>query len=81
MEHCGIALTNAGLTPVEATDAMKFLTGKTPDDKTIAEAAKMAAAKSAPSADRRGSVEYKKEMARVLTARALKKAVQRAGGN
>jgi len=39
------------------------------------------AAKSSPSADRRGSVEYKKEMARVLTARALRKAVQRAGGN
>jgi len=79
VERCGIALTNAGMTPVEATDAMKFLTGKTPDDKTIAEAAKMAASKSQPSADRRGSVEYKKEMARVLTARALKKAVERAG--
>jgi len=26
-------------------------------------------------------VEYKKEMARVLTARALKKAIQRAGAN
>ena len=51
-----------------------------PDEKTIAEAAKMAGAKSSPSADRRGSVEYKKEMARVLTARALRKAVQRAGG-
>ena len=33
-----------------------------------------------PSADRRGSVEYKKEMARVLTVRALRKAAQRAGG-
>jgi carbon-monoxide dehydrogenase medium subunit len=52
-----------------------------PDDKTIMEAAKMAAAKSSPSADRKGSVEYKKEMARVLTARALKKAIQRAGAN
>jgi carbon-monoxide dehydrogenase medium subunit len=81
VERCGIALTNAGLTPVEASDAMKFLTGKTPDDKTIMEAAKLAAAKSQPSADRKGSVEYKKEMARVLTARALKKAVQRAGAN
>jgi carbon-monoxide dehydrogenase medium subunit len=79
VERCGIALTNAALVPVEATDAMKFLTGKTPDDKTIAETAKMAAAKSQPSADRRGSVEYKKEMARVLTARAVKKAVARAG--
>jgi carbon-monoxide dehydrogenase medium subunit len=80
VERCGIALTNAGLTPVETTDAAKFLVGKKPDDKAIAEAAKMAAAKSSPSADRRGSVEYKKEMARVLTARALKKALERAGG-
>ena len=79
VESCRIALTNAGLTPVEAADAAKFLGGKTPDDKTIMEAARMAAAKSSPSADRRGSVEYKKEMARVLTARALKKAVERAG--
>ena len=80
VERCGIALTNAGLTPVETADAAKFLVGKKPDDKAIAEAAKMAAAKSSPSADRRGSVEYKKEMARVLTARALKKALERAGG-
>ena len=80
IERAAIGLTNAALTPVEAGDAAKFLTGKMPDEKTIAEAAKMAAAKSSPSADRRGSVEYKKEMARVLTARALRKAVQRAGG-
>ena len=78
--RAAIGLTNAALTPVEAGDAAKFLTGKMPDEKTIAEAAKMAAAKSSPSADRRGSTEYKKEMARVLTARALRKAVQRAGG-
>jgi aerobic carbon-monoxide dehydrogenase medium subunit len=78
VERCGIALTNAGLTPVEAVEAAKHLVGKTPDDKTIMEAAKLAASKSAPSADRRGSVEYKKEMARVLTARALKTALERA---
>ncbi len=81
IESVRIALTNAGLTPVEAVEAAKYLAGKQPDDKTIMEAAKMAAAKSSPSADRKGSVEYKKEMARVLTARALKKAVQRAGAN
>ena len=81
VENARIALTNAALTPVEASDAAKYLAGKTPDDRTLAEAAKMAGAKSTPSADRRGSVEYKKEMARVLTARALKKAVQRAGAN
>lgn len=78
---CGIALTNAGPTPLEAADAAKFMVGKMPDAKTIAEAAKMAAAKANPSADHRGSVEYKREMARVLTARALELAAKRAGGN
>jgi carbon-monoxide dehydrogenase medium subunit len=80
IERVGIGLTNAALTPVEASDAAKFLVGKMPDDKTIAEAARMAAVKSAPGADRRGSVEYKKDMARVMVTRALRKAVQRAGG-
>ncbi len=77
---CGIALTNAGPTPLEATDAMKFLAGKMPDAKNLAEAAKLAAAKASPSADHRGSIEYKKDMARVLTERALHTACARAGG-
>jgi len=76
---CGMALTNAGPTPLEAAEAAKFLTGKTPDAKTIAEAAKLAAAKCDPSADHRGSIEYKKDMARVLAARALQTAFERAG--
>jgi len=80
VESAGIGLTNAGPTPLEAVDAARFLVGKPLDEKTIAEAAKLAAAKSAPSADGRGTVEYKKEMARVLTGRALKKALERAGG-
>lgn len=76
----GIGLTNAGPIPLEATDASSYLVGKKAEEKAIAEAASKAAAKSAPSADVRGSVEYKREMARVLTARALRSAVQRAGG-
>ena len=80
IERAGIALTNAGPTPVEAADAAKYLVGKTLDDGVVGEAARLAAAKSAPSADQRGSVEYKREMARVLTGRALRKAVERAGG-
>ena len=76
----GIGLTNAGLTPIKATDAEKFLQGKKPDEATIVEAAKLAAAATDPSPDRRGTVEYKTEMARVLTARALKRAVSRAQG-
>jgi carbon-monoxide dehydrogenase medium subunit len=80
IERAGIALTNAGATPVEAADAARSLAGKAPDEAAIAEAARMAAAKSSPSADHRGSVGYKREMARVLTGRALRKAVERAGG-
>jgi carbon-monoxide dehydrogenase medium subunit len=76
----GIGLTNAGLTPVKAEAAEKFLQGKKPDAEAIAEAARLAAGAADPNADRRGSVEYKKEMARVLTARALKRAVSRAQG-
>lgn len=78
--RAGIGLTNAGLTPVKATDAETFLQGKKPDAATIAEASRRAAAAADPSPDRRGTVEYKTEMARVLTARALKRAVARAQG-
>jgi carbon-monoxide dehydrogenase medium subunit len=80
IERAGIALTNAGPVPVRAAEAEKFLQGKKPDDAAIAEAARLAGQAATPEADRRGSVEYKKEMARVLTARALKKALSRAKG-
>ena len=78
--RAGIGLTNAGLTPVKAEAAEKFLAGKKPDAAVIAEAARLAAQSADPSPDRRGSVEYKREMARVLTARALKRAIARAQG-
>jgi carbon-monoxide dehydrogenase medium subunit len=76
----GIALTNAGPIPLDAVDAAEYLVGKTPDEKTVAEAARMAAAKASPSSDHRGSAEYKREMARVLAGRAVHKALERAGG-
>ncbi|MGE5276073.1 MAG: FAD binding domain-containing protein [Acidobacteriota bacterium] len=78
--RAGIALTNAGPTPVKAEAAERFLQGKKPDGAAIAEAARLASQAASPEADRRGSVEYKREMARVLTARALAKAVSRAQG-
>lgn len=80
VERVGIGLTNAGRTPIKATDAEAFLTGKKADEAAIAEASRLAAQATSPMADRRGSVEYKREMARVLTARALTRAVERAGG-
>ncbi len=80
VESAGIALTNAGPTPVRAADAERFLAGKQATDEVIAEAAQRAAAAVTPSADRRGSIEYKREMARVLAARALRRARDRAQG-
>lgn len=81
VEKAGIALTNAGPTPVQAVEAEKALAGKMPDDKTLAEAARLAAQAASPSADRRGSVEYKREMVRVLCGRALVAALDRARRN
>ena len=76
----GIALTNVGLTPIKADTAEAALKGKRPDEAAIKQAAQLAAAAAQPDADLRGSVEYKKDMVRVLTARALRKAIERAGG-
>jgi len=76
----GIALTNVGLTPIKASKAEAAIRGKRPDESAIKEAAQFAADAAQPEADLRGSVEYKKDMVRVLTARALRKAIERAGG-
>jgi carbon-monoxide dehydrogenase medium subunit len=80
VERAGIGLTNAGPVPVKAVKAEAFLKGKKLDAGAIVEAARLAAESAEPEPDRRGSVEYKKEMARVLTARALARAAERAGG-
>ncbi len=76
----GLALTDAGPVPARATAAERFLSGKRVTEANIAEASRLMAEAAAPNADRRGTVEYKREMARVLAARALRKAAERAGG-
>ena len=76
----GIGLTNLGIAPIRATAAEDALTGQAPSGDAIAAAAQAAADATEPIADRRGSVEYKQNMARVLTARAIRKALARAGG-
>ena len=80
LERVGLALTNVGPVPVHAVTAERHLMGKQPDGATLAEAARLAAEAATPSADRRGSVEYKREMARVMAVRALGRAVERARG-
>ncbi len=77
--RAGIGLTNLGLAPICATDAEASLQGQVPGEEAFAQAGRLAAAATDPIADRRGSEEYKRNMARVLTVRTLRKAVQRAG--
>ena len=79
-DQVGIGLTNVGLTPIKATQAEAALKGKRPDAAAIKQASELAAAAAQPSDDLRGSAEYKKDLVRVLTARALRRAVERAEG-
>ncbi len=81
IDSAGIGLTNAGNKPVFAEEASAYLVGKSPDEDVIAEAARLASEAASPSADRRGSVEYKTHMAAVLAGRALGLALERAGGS
>jgi carbon-monoxide dehydrogenase medium subunit len=76
----GIGLTNVGPTPIEARSAEAFLLHKPIDDGTIAQAAHIAADEADPVDDRRGTAGYKRDVVRVLTARALAVAARRARG-
>jgi carbon-monoxide dehydrogenase medium subunit len=78
--YVGIGLTNVGMTPIKATDAEAALLGKTPDDATIRNCAQLAAQAAQPVSDQRGSEEYKRSLVKTLTARALRRAVERAKG-
>ena len=79
-QRAGVGLTNVGLTPIKAKQAEAFLAGKVLDDATIKQAAGLAAADSQPMDDIRGSADYKRDLVRVLTARALGRALDRARG-
>jgi aerobic carbon-monoxide dehydrogenase medium subunit len=74
----GIGLTNVGFSPLKATQTEAFLAGKSLDESTIRQAAELAASESTPIDDIRGPAEYKRDLVRVLTARALKRAIERA---
>ena len=65
-----------------AIDKMRDAITRAPDaDEIINAAARAAADATDPVADRRGSVEYKRNMARVLTERAIRRALARATGH
>jgi carbon-monoxide dehydrogenase medium subunit len=75
-----IALTNVSTVPMRALGAEQALIGQALTDEVIEAAGRAAAAECDPSADLRGSVEYKRDLTRVLTKRAIRKAAERAAG-
>lgn len=70
--HARIALGGAGPVPFRARDAERALTGRRLDAAAIREASALAAAAADPLADLRGGADYKRAMAGVWTARALR---------
>jgi carbon-monoxide dehydrogenase medium subunit len=76
----GLALTNVGPVPIQASAAEAALVGQAPDDAALRQAAALAAEAAQPSGDQRGSVEYKRSLVKTLALRALRTAVARAQG-
>jgi len=75
-----IALTNVSLVPMRAKGAERALVGQRISDDVLEAAGQAAAAECDPSPDLRGSVAYKRDLTRVVTKRAVKKAIARAKG-
>ncbi len=75
-----IGLTNVSAVPMRATNAEQAIIGKAINDETLEAAGAAAAAECDPSADLRGTVDYKRDLTRILVKRAIAKAAERAGG-
>ena len=80
VSDCGIGLTAVGVEHFCAPDAEAALRGQAPTEANILAAAQLAADASNPSSDQRGPADYKRHLAKELTARALRHAVARAQG-
>jgi len=76
----GIGLTAVGPTTIRAQAAEDSLRGGGLGEGELRAAAELAAEAAEPAADLRGSEAYKRDMVRVLTLRALRRAIARTGG-
>jgi aerobic carbon-monoxide dehydrogenase medium subunit len=74
----GVALSAAGPTTVHATRSEELLRGEDPSEELFAQAGALASEDCSPIADGRGTVDYKRHLAGVLTQRALTRAGERA---
>ncbi|HLA42522.1 MAG TPA: xanthine dehydrogenase family protein subunit M [Aggregatilineales bacterium] len=72
-----IALTNVSATPIRAENAEAELIGQPVTPDSMESAGQAAAAECDPAGDLRGSVEYKRDLTRILTKRAIQAALNR----
>jgi carbon-monoxide dehydrogenase medium subunit len=78
ISDAGIALSAVGLTTIHLSRAEELLRGQPPSEELFAQAGEIASADCSPTADGRGPVDYKRHLAGVVTARALRRASARA---
>ncbi len=80
IEQIGIAFTNVGLQAIRGARSEAALRGTSGNAVAVEAAAKFAQEDCEPNADLRGSVEYKRNLVRVLTTRAISSALAKARG-
>jgi carbon-monoxide dehydrogenase medium subunit len=78
---CRIALASLGPTPFRAVATEELLRGQMPTEAALAAAAEAAGGEAKPIGDMRASASYRTTLARVLTLRALREALQSAGAD
>ncbi len=76
--EAGVALSAVGLTTIHLSRAEELLRGQAPSEELFAQAGEIASEDCSPGADGRGPIDYKRHLAGVLTARALRRAASRA---
>lgn len=76
--RAGIALTSVNPSNTKVADAEAVLVGQAPSDELFAEAAELAAAGADPHTDVRGAADWKRQIVRVYTRRALAQAASQA---
>lgn len=75
IQQIGIGLTNVGHRAIRASRSEEALRGKEPNQELISLSAQLAQQDCRPGDDLRGSEEYKRNVVRVLTMRAIEKAL------
>jgi aerobic carbon-monoxide dehydrogenase medium subunit len=78
IQEAGIGLTAVGAENFVAAEAEEYLCGRAPDEDNFARAAAIAAEHCHPVADQRGPEDFKRHLVAELTARALRRAADRA---